>query len=121
MSFFEHAIFRGSASAAKSVVDSAQCEPTCIAVCDDGSVVLEFETYHGTPYEDFPESGFWMKAYANESDDSEIIDHAAKPEWKDDLTIEESDVMPILTWKAFGKGITEAELAELAEKEETNA
>lgn len=120
MSFFEHAIFRGSASAAKNFVDSAQYEPDCISLTDDGSIVLEYETYHGTPYEEFPETGYWMKAYANEDGDSEIIEDHANPEWAGDLYVDETDVMPILTWTKFGKGITEKELAELASREEKN-
>ena len=119
MSAYQYDLIRTNKEFAKQIIDSIDEEfQNCnILLCTkmkDDSVVLEWATWHGSPFPDFErllnKDNQWLYAVEYDDGTAEIQDQYAKEEWKSSYEIVDNDGTEMVDIKEFGIEIKTEEL-----------
>lgn len=120
MSVYQLDIYRLSSMTAKNLLMSGVIEQEPSSITElDGSIILEYETWHGSPEPEFElflaKEETWLYACQDNDGECFIDDTHAPCYWKNDLVIsKDPDGNEYLEWQVADDELTELTMADIA-------
>ena len=110
MSVYSLDIYRLPAENARRVLKNFSIRPIAASEFGDGSIVLEYETWHGFPYDEFEKCAGkctnYLYLYVDNDACCYIDATKAIPDWEEDLDLHFTEEgLESFSWKKFGKDV----------------